>query len=94
MHLHSTYRWQKLRLRQLGAEPLCRFCLSEDPPRVTEATVADHVTPHRGNERMFWSGELQSLCAPCHNQRKQSMEKGGQGGRRKLTITASGWPTH
>src|SRR6266404_1730756 len=31
---------------QLRIEPLCRLCL--EAGRVTPATVADHVTPHRG----------------------------------------------
>jgi len=44
--------------------------------RVTPATVADHVIPHRGEERLFWSGELQSLCATCHSHYKQLHEAG------------------
>lgn len=37
--------------------------------------VADHVTPHRGQEAMFWdAGNLQSLCKPCHDRIKQREE--------------------
>src|SRR5260370_7768422 len=48
-----------------GIEPLCRLCL--EAGRVTPATVADHVTPHRGDFTAFRLGELRSLCADCHN---------------------------
>jgi len=33
---------------------------------VTAANVVDHVTPHRGDWNAFVTGELQSLCEPCH----------------------------
>jgi hypothetical protein len=64
--------WQ----HQPAAEPLCATCLPEG--RITPATDADHVIPHRGDQDLFWQGELQSLCAACHSLRKQSQEKGGQ----------------
>src|SRR5262245_2256881 len=35
--------------------------------RVTPASVADHVTPHRGDYTAFRLGALRSLCAACHN---------------------------
>jgi 5-methylcytosine-specific restriction protein A len=41
------------------------------------ATVADHIIPHQGDEALFWSGELQSLCDTCHSSVKQAQEKGG-----------------
>ena len=62
------YRWQKRREQQLRKEPLCRMC--EAQGRVTAATVADHVTPHRGDPALF-DGSLQSLCATCHSSVKQ-----------------------
>lgn len=63
------------RLTQLRADPLCRFCTGAG--RYTEATVADHVAPHRGDHDLFWSGELQSLCTTCHNAAKQQVESRG-----------------
>jgi 5-methylcytosine-specific restriction endonuclease McrA len=74
-HLYRTARWLKRRLRQLAREPLCRMCALLG--RVTAATVADHVTPHRGDLALFFGGELQSLCASCHSSAKQAIEKGG-----------------
>jgi len=41
------------------------------------ATVADHIVPHRGNERAFWFGALQSLCKTCHDKAKRHLEKKG-----------------
>lgn len=73
--LHSTSRWQKRRAHQLLIEPLCRMCQARG--RVTAATVADHVVPHRGDPVLF-EGPLQSLCAKCHNSIKQRMEKSGR----------------
>jgi len=44
---------------------LCRICL--EAGRVTPATVADHIEPHRGNYELFRLGELRSLCAECND---------------------------
>lgn len=74
---YGTARWQKLRLAQLRHEPTCRLCKQKHPPRITPATVADHITPHRGDHTLFWYGELQSLCDDCHNTTKQTIEKRG-----------------
>lgn len=74
------------RLQQLRAEPLCRFCQAMG--RVTEATVADHVTPHRGDHDLFWNGELQSLCRPHHNITKQQIEERGY----HSISDENGWP--
>lgn len=72
---YKTARWQRLRQIQLNAEPVCRMCKQQD--RTTEARVADHVIPHRGDPDLFWHGELQSLCLSCHSGAKQREEKSG-----------------
>jgi|SRR5699024_3290563 len=66
--------WKRRRRQQLQAEPLCRFCWMRGD--VTAATVADHVEPHRGDWDSFISGELQSLCKPCHDGAKARIEAG------------------
>jgi hypothetical protein len=73
-------------MSQLKTEPLCRFCL--DAGDRVRATVADHVERHNGNEDMFWSGRLQSLCKLHHDSSKQKQE------RRGCTIGCGldGWP--
>lgn len=84
---YGLARWKRLRAAQLMAQPLCQLCL--DVECVTEATVADHVKPHRGDEMLFWdAGNLQSLCASCHSRHKQAEEHG----RTVVRFDASGWP--
>jgi 5-methylcytosine-specific restriction enzyme A len=72
---YHTTRWRKRRARQLTEHPLCAMC--EKQGKVTAATVADHVEPHRGDPVKFWTGKLQSLCPTCHSARKQMQEKHG-----------------
>ena len=73
---YSLAIWKRRRAAQLARDPLCRMC--DAAGRATAATVADHVTPHRGDWTLFVSGELMSLCGPCHDSAKQSQERGGQ----------------
>ena len=73
--LYNTTRWRKLRKAQLISQPLCEMC--KDIGNITEATVVDHVEPHRGNEDKFWTGPFQSLCKQCHDSHKQRQENGG-----------------
>ena len=63
--LYNTLRWRKIRALQLQCEPWCADCLSHEI--YTPATDVDHVIPHRGNEQLFYSGRLQSLCHSCHS---------------------------
>ncbi|WP_343040029.1 HNH endonuclease signature motif containing protein [Methylocystis heyeri] len=40
------------------------------------ATVVDHITPHKGDIKLFWDRKnWQPLCEPCHNSRKQREER-------------------
>jgi 5-methylcytosine-specific restriction endonuclease McrA len=68
-------RWGKKRAAQLEQYPFCRLC--EATGRMTIATVADHVIPHRDDPELFWGGDLQSLCSTCHDAVKQTQEKTG-----------------
>jgi 5-methylcytosine-specific restriction endonuclease McrA len=56
---------------------------------VVPATVADHVTPHRGDPEAFWYGQLQSLCKQCHDTRKTADDLRGY----TLDLDPLGWPT-
>lgn len=81
-------RWRTFRVSFLAANPLCVMCHAKG--RVTAATVVDHITPHRGDSRLFWQrGNHQALCATCHNSDKQSEERRGYSSQRG----ADGWPT-
>ena len=82
-------KWQRARLQFLSANPLCVMCQAED--RVTAATVVDHITPHKGDLKLFWDrANWQALCKPHHDRDKQSQEKGGT--KRTVVIGHDGWP--
>lgn len=72
---YHTTRWRARRARQLAEHPLCAMC--EKQGKVTAASIADHVEPHRGDPVAFWTGKLQSLCKRCHDSAKQLKEKHG-----------------
>lgn len=72
--LYGTARWQRLRWDVLVRDEFtCKRCgvtLTD-----TSQLVADHIRPHRGDEALFWDkGNLQCLCAGCHNSAKQAEE--------------------
>lgn len=79
--LYNNRAWRTRRAELLMDEPLCRYCARQG--RVTAATVADHIEPHRGDLDLF-EGELQPLCAPCHSSAKQREEHGGYSGAMDL----------
>jgi hypothetical protein len=69
---YTSASWVRRAKHQLRIEPLCRFCL--EAGRVTAATIADHVEPHKGDINRFRLGKLQSLCQHCHVSRKHEIE--------------------
>ena len=70
-----TAQWQRYRAMFLRANPLCVGCEG----RVTEATVVDHIIPHKGDRELFWAPtNHQALCKRCHD-RKTAKEDGGFG---------------
>ena len=73
---YKTARWQRLRwsvlVRDLFTCAMCRRVEAD-----TSRLVADHKTPHRGDEALFWAeGNLQCLCKACHDSLKQRIERG------------------
>lgn len=64
-HLYGSSRWRKTSERFRKANPLCVRCKANG--LVVASQVADHVTPHKGDESSFWTGELQALCKTCHD---------------------------
>ena len=74
-HWYWTSRWRRLRAAQLTAHPLCARCLAQGT--VTPATVANHVIPHKGDEVLFWEGQLESSCKPHHDGVIQAEEARG-----------------
>lgn len=70
-------KWQYESKRFLQLHPLCLECQKHG--RITEATVVDHIKPHKGNHKLFWDRRnWQPLCESCHN-RKTATEDGGFG---------------
>jgi 5-methylcytosine-specific restriction endonuclease McrA len=85
-YLYNSRAWKDLRARLLYTEPLCRMCSALGLVRA--ATVADHIKPHRGDEDLFFEGELQPLCETCHNKLKKIEESRGY----SIETGADGWP--
>jgi len=88
-HWYGLGRWKKRRRAQLLREPLCKFCLARGV--VVPATVVDHVKRHRGNNwNEFITAPVQSLCKPCHDSTKRTIE---QRGFSRDVDPATGYPT-
>jgi len=83
---YNSWRWRRMRIRQLRDHPLCCLCLQDH--RIVPATVADHIVPHRNNYELFWHGALQSLCQHHHSSTKQQQERKGY----TDDIGEDGWP--
>ena len=65
-------KWEKERDAYLAINTQCVTCGKR-------ATTVDHKTPHRGNQRLFWSrSNWQPMCASCHS-RKTARQDGGFG---------------
>lgn len=74
------HAWRQARERYLHEHPCCVRC----HPRVTEATIVDHKTPHRGDLGLFWDQKnWQSLCKPCHDAKTGNEDSPGFASVRK-----------
>ncbi len=75
-HLYDSAHWRRLRHYQLTIEPLCYYCARLG--YVTNATIADHIRPHKGDTGLFYdASNLQSLCKTCHDKAKAIAERAG-----------------
>ena len=44
--------------------------------RLVKATVVDHVTPHRGDKKLFWDeSNWQALCKRCHDKKTMTEDR-------------------
>jgi 5-methylcytosine-specific restriction protein A len=70
-------RWAVAALLYLNDHPLCAECRRQGrPPQ--PATCVDHVTPHRGDLRLFWNQKnWQGLCASCHSRKTLQEQRAG-----------------
>lgn len=70
-------RWADYARAFLAREPMCVMCRAKE--QVRPAEVVDHITPHKGNESLFWDTDNhQALCKRCHD-RKTVVQDGGFG---------------
>lgn len=78
------HKWRKEREQYLTDHPLCVAC--ESKGQLTAATVVDHIVPHKGNDKLFWSrSNWQPLCASCHSRKTATEDMGrwdGVGGQK------------
>jgi 5-methylcytosine-specific restriction enzyme A len=89
--LYKDARWRGpngRRAQQLAKQPLCERCLkrindgskrrdgSFEPHPKRRYLVANHKVPHRGDERLFFEGELETLCPDDHDIVAQQEERG------------------
>ena len=80
--------WQKLRARWLQEHPVCVMCGTKSPPRVTLATILDHIRPRsKGGTEV--ESNLQALCKDC-DRIKQALDRGYKPRKRKR-VGLDGW---
>jgi len=68
-HLYDSARWKRLRAHILTTRIWCECqdCTRESVHRIAE--VVHHVTPHGGDETLFFAeANLQPLAKQCHDQ--------------------------
>lgn len=67
-------KWQRVSRTYLHSHPLCVKCLEQG--RYVQATVVDHIIPHRGDRLLMWSeSNWQALCKPCHDKKTWTEDK-------------------
>jgi|SRR5689334_12130038 5-methylcytosine-specific restriction endonuclease McrA len=74
---YSSSRWRRLRLKIFKQDlftcqmPECGQIIGD-----VSRLVCDHRKAHRGDASLFWDEtNLQTLCKPCHDRRKQREEQ-------------------
>ena len=79
---------RKARKELLAQEPLCRLCKQKAPPRITLATIADHIIP-RAKGGSGDISNLQPVCPTCHDD-KTRKDLGWKPRRKRIGL--EGWP--
>lgn len=74
---YKTKRWQDLRLRVFVRDRFTCQCGCGRIEGNTSLLVADHIKPHRGDQRLFWDEDnVQTMLKTCHDTEKQAAEQG------------------
>lgn len=70
------HKWEVARAEFLELNPLCADHNKRGYVQI--ATVVDHITPHKGDKKLFWDKtNWQPLCKPCHDRKTQTEDRGG-----------------
>jgi 5-methylcytosine-specific restriction protein A len=66
-----NHEWRKARVQWLKVYPTCTHAGCS-----AKATTVDHITPHKGDDKLFWDKtNWQSLCTTHHVRHKQRLER-------------------
>lgn len=66
--LYASPAWKKASKAFLRKHPLCADCA--ELGLTVLATEVDHITPHRGDRKLFWQrSNWQSLCKASHSRK-------------------------
>ncbi len=66
--LYSDPRWKAASKAYLRTHPLCVDC--GELGVIEAATDVDHITPHKGDRKLFWDrSNWQALCHRCHSRK-------------------------
>jgi len=78
---YKLARWKRLRIATFVRDLFtCQMPGCGHVEGNTALLVCDHKIPHRGDERLFWDPlNVQTLCKPCHDSRKQAAERATKG---------------
>lgn len=66
--LYADKQWVKVSKSYLRDNPLCVDCA--ELGAIETATDVDHITPHKGDRKLFWDRKnWQALCHRCHSRK-------------------------
>jgi 5-methylcytosine-specific restriction protein A len=66
--LYADPKWMRASKAFLRDNPLCVDCLELNV--VEAATDTDHIEPHKGDRKRFWTrSNWQALCHRCHSRK-------------------------
>lgn len=74
---YQLVRWKRLRIQTFTRDHFtCQMAGCGKIEGNTSKLICDHVTPHKGDEALFFDARnLQTLCKPCHDTLKQREER-------------------
>lgn len=82
-------KWETARATFLAAHPRCERDLGNGRLCNAPSSVVHHVTPHKGNRKLFWSRRNWSArCKACHDGPEQRTERLGY----DTAVDANGLP--